>query len=217
LLDATRSGNAEPTLIDPTRRALLLSHRNPEIARRARAILGEDIKAGDPLSVFLPALKLAGDPKRGSELFERLCTACHRLGDRGHAVGPDLTATQFREPEALLTHILEPNRYVAPNYVQYIVADKSGRTFTGLIASETASSLTLRRAEGIEETLLRSQIDELSSTGKSLMPEDFAVRLTHQEAADLVVFLLNARVDRPEGERLDIGTLPGAVEPDDGR
>ena len=50
-----------------------------------------------------PALARPGDPARGSAVFERLCQACHRVGDRGHAVGPDLTATQFAEPEVLLT------------------------------------------------------------------------------------------------------------------
>ena len=133
------------------------------------------------------------------------------------AVGTDLTATQFADPASLLTHVLDPNRYVAPNYVQYIVSDRSGRVYTGLVASETAASLTLRRAEGADDTLLRSQVDKLTSTGKSLMPEDFAFRLTPTEAADLVAFLLKSRSDLPTAvplERLDIGTLPGLVEPE---
>ena len=103
---------------------------------------------------------------------------------------------------------------MAPGDVQYIVSDQTGRIFTGLIASETASSLTLRRADGADDTILRSQIEALSSTGKSLMPEDFAAKLTHQEAADLLAFLLQARSARPGGERLDIGTLPGLAEPE---
>jgi len=97
--------------------------------------------------------------------------------------------------------------------VQYVVVDKTGRVYTGLIASETASSLTLRRADGAEETILRGQIDELASTGKSLMPEDFASRLTPTEASDLVAFLLKSRTTAPPAARLDIGTLPGLIEP----
>jgi putative heme-binding domain-containing protein len=169
------------------------------------------------LAAFAPALAKPGDAARGASVFDKHCASCHRLGARGHAVGPDLTATQFDDPASLLTHVLDPNRYVAPKDVQYIVSDKSGRIYTGLIASETAASLTLRRAEGAEDTILRSQVDELTSTGKSLMPEDFASRLTALEAADLVAHLLQSRSGpRAAGppEQLDIGTLPGLIEPE---
>jgi len=216
LLDAIRSGAVDPLSLDSTQRGLLLGHRNAEIATRAREVLGESAPASGEavVAAFAPALKRTGDAARGGQVFDRLCMSCHKVGDRGHAVGPDLTTTQFREPEPLLTHILDPNRYVAPGEVQYIVSDQTGRIFTGLIASETASSLTLRRADGAEDTILRSQIEALRSTGKSLMPEDLATRLSHQEAADLLAFLLQARSARPGGERLDIGTLPGRVEPE---
>jgi putative heme-binding domain-containing protein len=113
-----------------------------------------------------------------------------------------------------MTQILEPNRFVSPNYVQYFVSDRSGRVFSGLIASETPSSLTLRRAEGAEDTILRSQIEELASTGKSLMPGNFATKLTHQEMADLIAYLLSAHRGTLESGRLDIGTEAGAIEPE---
>ncbi len=216
LLDALRAGAVDRLSLDSTQRAFLLGHKNSEIATRARSLFGESapVSSAAVLAAFAPALKRTGDAARGSQVFDRLCITCHRLGNRGHTVGPDLTATQFREPEPLLTHILDPNLYVAPGDIQYIVSDQSGRTFTGLIASETASSLTLRRAEGAEDTILRSQIEALRSTGKSLMPEDFAAQLTQDDAADLLAFLLQTRSARPGGERLDIGTLPGRVEPE---
>ena len=97
------------------------ANRNPEVAALAKSLFGDPSAsaAGDSLAAFAPALAKLGDPARGSAVFERLCQSCHRVGDRGHAVGPDLTATQFAEPEALLSHILDPNRYVAPNHVQH--------------------------------------------------------------------------------------------------
>jgi putative membrane-bound dehydrogenase-like protein len=217
LLQAAGEGVVDLAPVEPARRALLLSHRNPEIAAKARALFGPSPAAvAGPAAVakFAPALKLKGDPARGAAVFERDCAACHKLGDRGHAVGPDLTASQFREPEALLTHVVDPNRFVAPNYVQYVVSDKSGRVYTGMLASETASSLTLRRAGGAEVTILRSQVDELAGTGKSLMPEDFGSKLTHQEMADLVAFLIGSQAGNPAEERLDVGTLPGLIEPE---
>jgi putative heme-binding domain-containing protein len=218
LLDAVAAGKADPSAIDTAGRALLLAHPDAEVARRARSLFATT-EAGPGKGVpaaIAAALAVPGDAARGASVFDKNCASCHRLGPRGHAVGPDLTATQFADAESLLTHVLDPNRSVAPNYVQYVVSDQSGRVYAGLIASETAASLTLRRAEGLEDTILRSQVDELKSTGKSLMPEDFASRLTPSEAADLVAHLLKSRAGIPGGppERLDIGTLPGLIEPE---
>jgi putative membrane-bound dehydrogenase-like protein len=218
LLRAAKDGRADISQVDPARQSLLAKHRNPEIAALAREVFSRTATTSAPgkddLVAFAPALKLSSDAKRGTEVFAKLCATCHRVGDRGHAVGPDLTATQFREPDALMTHILEPNRFVSPNYIQYLVGDRSGRVFSGLIASETPSSLTLHRAEGAEDTILRSQIEELTSTGKSLMPENFATKLTPQEMADLIAYLLSAHRGTPESGRLDIGTEAGAIEPE---
>jgi putative heme-binding domain-containing protein len=219
LLSAAGRGEVEPSQIELSRRAMLVGHKKKEIAALARSVFGKAAAPTSPagkdvLASFAPALKLAGDTRRGSEVFGRLCATCHRIGDKGHAVGPDLTATQFRDPDALLTHVLEPNRYVQPNHVQYVVGDRNGRVFTGLIASETASSITLRRAEGAEDTILRSQIEEMAGTGKSLMPEDFATKLNHQEMADLLAYILSTHRGAPDSDRLDIGTIPGSVEPE---
>ena len=218
LLRAAKDGRADVSQVDPARRTMLMKHKNAEIAAAARDVFSRaaptSLPGQDVLAAFAPALKLTGDARRGSEVFGKLCATCHRIGDRGHAVGPDLTATQFREPDALMTHILEPNRFIPPNFVQYLVSDRSGRVFTGLIASETPSSLTLRRAEGAEDTVLRSQIEELASTGKSLMPENLATKLTHKEMSDLLAYLLTAHRGTPESGRLDIGTEAGAIEPE---
>jgi putative heme-binding domain-containing protein len=59
-----------------------------------------------------------------------------------------------------------------------------------MIAAETATSITLRRAEGASDTVLRVSIDELRSTGQSLMPEGMEKQLGKQEMADLIAYLM---------------------------
>ena len=66
---------------------------------------------------------------------------------------------------------------------------KAGRTFSGMIAAETASSVTLRRAEKAEDTILRSQIEDIQATPKSLMPEGLEMQLTKQDVADVIAYL----------------------------
>ena len=86
--------------------------------------------------------------------------------------------------------ILDPSREVDPRYQNYVVTTKKGQSLTGLIATETASSITLRRGEKAEDVLLRSQIDEISATGKSLMPDGLETQLSKQDLADLIDYLL---------------------------
>jgi putative heme-binding domain-containing protein len=59
-----------------------------------------------------------------------------------------------------------------------------------MLAAETAGSVTLRRAEGAEDTVLRSDIDELQSTGQSVMPEGLEKQLDRQSMADLIAYLM---------------------------
>src|SRR5208283_1310483 len=106
----------------PADRAPLLKHRDPEIARRAQALFG---KAGSRtraqvITQYLAATRREGDAIRGAKVFDHECKTCHQVGDRGFALGPDLTGSPSRDPAALLANILDPNANVLPNYVQYL-------------------------------------------------------------------------------------------------
>jgi putative heme-binding domain-containing protein len=137
------------------------------------------------------------DPVRGKLLFKKTCAACHRLEDEGTEVGPDLlSALGSKTPEALLIDILDPSREVDPRYIDYVVTLKDGRVLTGLIAAETASSITLRRAEKAEDTLLRTQIDDIQATAKSLMPEGLEMQLDPREVFDVIAYLLQVKAKK---------------------
>ena len=70
---------------------------------------------------------------------------------------------------------------------------QQGRVLTGIIASETATSLTLKRAEGKQDVVLRSNIDELISNGVSLMPEGLEKELNAQDIADVISFIKQSK------------------------
>ena len=142
------------------------------------------------IAAYQTALTLSGDGKRGEVIFRRECTTCHRLGDQGHDVGVNLATVKNRTAGEILVHVLDPNREVSPNFLDYIVVTDEGRTTTGIIAAETATSITLRRAEGQQETILRQNIDEITSSGVSLMPEGLEKKISPQEMADLLQFLV---------------------------
>jgi putative heme-binding domain-containing protein len=78
---------------------------------------------------------------------------------------------------------------VNPQYLNYVLITEDGRSLSGTIAAETATSVTLRRAENAQDTVLRIDIDELRSTGQSLMPEGMEKEIDAQTLADVIAYL----------------------------
>jgi putative heme-binding domain-containing protein len=142
-------------------------------------------------ATYREALAQAPDLVRGRELFRKTCSECHRLEDVGHEIGPNLVSLQNRGAETILTNVLEPNREVNPQYVNYVAETTDGRVLTGLIQSETATSIRLLRAGNQSDTLLRSDLETLRSTGLSLMPSNLEQQIPPDAMSDLIGFILS--------------------------
>lgn len=191
LLDALDSGTVKRGDIEIDRRAQLIQHRDPALRDRAKKLLGSASSAdrGKVIAAYRPALEGNVDAERGREVFRKNCATCHRFRREGTEVGPDLRTVQERTPDQLLEQILDPNREINPAYINYTVALRDGRILTGLIAGESATSVTLKRAEGAADTILRTQIDEMVSTGISLMPEGLEKDVTPDQMADVIAYV----------------------------
>lgn len=191
LLDAIEEGQVAPMDLDSTRVQQLLQHPSPVVSRRSRAILG-DRSLGRREEVVIShrdVLDLTGNPSRGQPLFEQNCAQCHRLEGVGHSVGPDLETVARSGSETILTSVLDPNREVNPQYVNYVVDTVDWGSYSGIIASEAATSMTLLRAGGAEDTILKQDIETIRSTGLSIMPEGWEETFTRQQLADLLAFI----------------------------
>jgi len=173
----------------------LTKHKNPALKTRAGQLLASAIPADrkEVLAKYQTALTLKPDPQQGRALFEKNCSTCHRVSNIGVEIGPDIADSRTRQPAALLTDILNPNRAIDANYVSYSIVTAQGTTVTGIIAAETASSITIKQPEGKRVTVLRQDIDEVISNGISLMPEGLEKNLTLQQMADLIAFIKNWR------------------------
>lgn len=77
-----------------------------------------------------------------------------------------------------------------PQYVNYLAVLNDGRTLSGIIAAESATSITLRRTEGASDVVPRAELEALRSTRQSIMPEGLEKQLSHQDLADLIAYLL---------------------------
>jgi len=192
LLDAIDEGRIARAEISVVQRRLLARNRYEKVRERVAELFAKDAPSprAEVIAAYQQALELSGNIFRGEKVFRRECIACHRIGKEGHDVGINLATVKNRTAGEVLVHVLDPNREVSPNFFEYIVVTDDGRTSTGVIAAETATSITLRRAEGKQETILRDNIDEITSSGVSLMPEGLEKKVTVPEMADLLAFLL---------------------------
>jgi len=200
LLDAVRRKRIPAGEISAARRNRLLTHPESAISERAAELLADEVlgERNDVIESFKAALALSSDADRGQAVFLRECIACHRFGDKGHDVGPNLSdyGRKRLPAEALMAQILDPNREVSSDFVNYNILLENGRIVTGIIAAQTPTSITLKRDQNINATALRKEIEEIKSSGKSLMPEGLEKKITLQEMADLLEFLnaVNQRV-----------------------
>jgi putative membrane-bound dehydrogenase-like protein len=191
LLDFVESGRVPKVEINPATRQTLQKHRDPTVATRAKMILAEAISADREAVVvkYRAALKLEGDRAHGAAVFERACVVCHQMQGVGAKVGPDLSGIGQHARETLLVEILDPSRQVLPDFVAYTATTKSGDAYTGFIANESATTVTLRRANEPDLTLKRADLKEFKTSGSSLMPDGLEAGMSEQDMADLIEFL----------------------------
>jgi putative membrane-bound dehydrogenase-like protein len=195
LLKAIEAGTVAPTDLDPQRMKQLLEKSRPDVmalaAKVVRSHMPEDRKL--VLEKYKSAVANEGDAARGKVVFQKNCATCHHVAGVGVTVGPDISDTREKTRAQLLNDILNPNDAIDANYIEYTVSLKNGRTISGIIVTDTGGSLTLKRAENVSETVLRQDVDEVQSTGRSLMPEGQEKNITVAEMTDLISFLKNWR------------------------
>ncbi len=191
LLAAIDAGSVQRGDLERDKKQLLMNHSNAKVRAQSHSLFGGEVDSDRAKVVadFQNVLALDGDIARGKAVFSKKCAVCHQVGDVGHAVAPNLTSVQNKSPADLLIAILDPNREAQPNFNVYNVVTLQGRTLNGIIAAESANSITLRRAEAKQDIILRSNIDELIATGISLMPEGLEKDLTRQDLADVITFV----------------------------
>jgi putative membrane-bound dehydrogenase-like protein len=191
LLAVVEKAGVPAAQVDAARRQILLEHKDPSVRRLAAKLLAGSTNPDRKkvLDEYQPVLRMAGDRGRGKAVFAKRCATCHQLEGVGHVVGPDLASLSNKSPAVLLIAILDPNQAVDNRYLHYVAATKDGRLSNGILTAETATSITLREQDGKEQVILRGDLEELRSTGKSLMPEGLEKDLARQDLADLITYL----------------------------
>ncbi len=186
-----QSNHITPQDLSASQVQALLKHKSSKVATLAARVLAAVIppSRAEVLAKFQMAVQTKGEAGRGMTQYLARCMACHKAGTQGIAVGPDLVTVKTKGRDALLTAILDPHKEVASQFIAYTVNARDGQTFTGIIANDTASSMSLKMMGGVEKTLQRAEIKGSSSTGQSLMPEGLETGMTVQDMADLLSYI----------------------------
>jgi putative membrane-bound dehydrogenase-like protein len=194
LLEAAVAGKVHLSDLSLDQRQGLLAHPRRRIAYRAWRLLSRSGGLPNPdrqkvVDELMPLTSETGNAALGKTVFMKNCSTCHTHGGEGGKVGPDLTGMAVHPKAHLLTEIIDPSRNVEGNYRQYVVTMRSGKIMSGLLASETRTSLELVDAEAKRHTVMREDIGDVQTSVKSLMPEGFEKQLSRVDLVNLLEFL----------------------------
>jgi len=139
----------------------------------------------------------AGDIEHGREVFKKQCSICHRVGELGKVVGPQLDGIGNRGVDRVLEDMLDPNRNVDVAFRTTILSLDSGKVVSGLLRREEGAVYVLVDNKGEEFTVPIKEVDERISAQTSLMPEGLTRDFSDKDFNDLLTFLLRQTAAEP--------------------
>ncbi len=146
----------------------------------------------------LEFVRKARSAERGAAAFKKNCAICHKLGQEGALVGPQLDGIGNRGLERLLEDLLDPNRNVDAAFRTSTLVLDDGRVVSGLVRREEGAALVLVDNKGKEFSIAKNVVEEKIGSRLSLMPENVSELLTPPELHDLLAFLLQQRTAAEE-------------------
>jgi putative heme-binding domain-containing protein len=199
-LNLVERGEVKPAGVAAEVVARLRRHTDKSAAELTRKLfpvpaspLSADTRA--PVDKLQQVLKAGtGNPYAGEPIFTERCASCHQLFHKGGRIGPDLTSYQRDDLGTLLPSILDPSAEIRESYVNYAVETKDGRALSGLIVDQDANVVVVRGLDGEDVSLAREDIQEITPSRASLMPEGLLDGLTDQQLRDFFAYL---RVPQP--------------------
>ncbi len=189
LMEMVREGRIEAPL-EPAAASVLFSVYRATVREEASQFLEKPgFAGGAELPPVRDLLSYQGTPEKGRSVYEAHCRTCHRIGNEGTNFGPDLSLIGDKlSREGLFQAIIYPNQGINNGYEGYIIHLKDGGILSGLLLSETSDEILLRQVGGYDQTIRKSEIQEIEMMDQSLMIE-LAGAISQQQLIDLVEYL----------------------------
>jgi putative heme-binding domain-containing protein len=192
LLQRLERQELEARWLDPVQSARLSNHADPDMAQRFQKVI-RSVQSGDReqiLESYMAATREVGEIEKGKLVYQRACASCHRRGsDPGSEVGPNLASVTAHAKEKLLRNILIPSADIQPGYYAFTCRLDSGEVVSGVLASETSGSISIKQANGETRSIAREEMEMLRNTGRSLMPDGLESTISITDMRDLLEYL----------------------------
>lgn len=194
LVNSLSKGPIQINDLSLDQRQTLKNHPDRRLREAATRVMSASggLPSADRVEVlerYAAAAHASGDAKKGKELFKKNCANCHKHSGEGQEIGPDLTGMAVHPKEELLVHILDPSRSVEGNFRRYTVLTADGKVIAGMLAAESLSAIEMIDAEGKRQSISRDDVDSITATNKSLMPEGLEEQIKVPDMTDLLEFL----------------------------
>ena len=146
---------------------------------------------GTPLKLDFVA-RMGSDLEKGKTTFATYCTSCHRHGENGNDIGPDLTNIHKKfDKLGLLDAIINPSASMVFGFESWSISTKKGKNYFGFILGDDGKNITLKDAAGEKHAIRTIDIKRKEKMPNSLMPDPTALGLKEQELANLSSYLLS--------------------------
>ena len=203
LIEAIEKGVVHPRDISGVQREQLKAGPDSDLSTRANRLFKKSASEADltaRITRYRAALNSKADPVKGKVIYQKNCIVCHKLGDQGNEVGPSLGSITGKPDESVLMDILDPNGKIEPEYKLYLISAAGGKAYAGVLASESPTSVTLKRVDGGTDVILRKDIASMKASELSLMPANFHTQINPQDATNLIAFLRMAFAVKPKNQ-----------------
>jgi cytochrome c oxidase cbb3-type subunit 3 len=135
-----------------------------------------------------------GDGKIGKQLFfgKAQCSQCHTMNGEGGFLGADLSAYALsHDASEIREAILEPYKNLDPRARIVNVTTHTGTQFSGVARNEDNFSLQLLAPDGTFYFFAKQDVAHIDYEHRSYMPSDYGTKLSKQELANLISYLLS--------------------------
>lgn len=140
------------------------------------------------LSAFIRSDSLVSS---GHSVFTQHCSPCHRIGNQGGMIGPQLTGIGNWGAQALAEKILDPNRNISEAFRTYTITMKDGKVLTGLYRRDEGEVIVFANMAGEEFSVPKNEIETQEASKYTLMPDHFGDRLSQRDFNALLSYLLS--------------------------
>ncbi|MFN9445848.1 MAG: PVC-type heme-binding CxxCH protein [Pirellulaceae bacterium] len=191
LLDQIDSSKLSADQIPGDAWSTITSQKDAQLATRGAKLRGatQSIQWESIATDYRTAWRDPGVISAGKELFQKHCASCHRIHGIGQDIGPALGSLAAKANDQIALSVAEPSREVDPRYQVFQAVTTDQQVVVGILLESNDQAVVLKTAQGKEERIERTELEQLTSSGKSLMPEGLLPLLNPQQFRDLLDFL----------------------------